>query len=140
MKKSEFEQAVKAREAKKKKAAKVKILETAEQEIVAEEETAPYKKSACDDEDDDNERGATEAAQGSEGGAADLKLGEIQLRPDSVLLVKKTNYQGSDRVDFRVWKNTATYKGPTKQGFVVTMEKLDEFFKIVDEMKKKLKS
>ncbi|GAI41145.1 unnamed protein product [marine sediment metagenome] len=69
----------------------------------------------------------------------DIKLGEIKLREDSVLLIKKTTYKGNDRVDFRVWKNSPTYKGPTKQGFVVQMDKLDEFVKIVEGMKKKLK-
>ena len=68
----------------------------------------------------------------------DIKLGEIKLREDSVLVIKKTNYKGSDRVDFRVWKNSARYKGPTKQGFVVTMDKVDEFVKIVEGMKEKL--
>ena len=68
----------------------------------------------------------------------DIKLGEIQLRQDSVLLIKKTNYKGHDRVDFRVWKNSPVYKGPTKQGFVVPMDKVDEFVKIVEGMKKKL--
>jgi hypothetical protein len=137
MKKSEFEQAVKARDAKKKesKPKAVRIVETVEQELEYESDKNPKKASSCDDDVDDS-RGASEAAQ--DGGQADIKLGEIQLRPDSVLLVKKTNYNGSDRVDFRIWKNTATYKGPTKQGFVVTMEKLEEFFKVVDGMKKKL--
>jgi len=71
--------------------------------------------------------------------AKDIKLGEIKLREDSVLVIKKTEWKGDDRIDFRVWKNSATYKGPTKQGFVVRMEKLDEFIKIVDGIKKKLK-
>lgn len=69
----------------------------------------------------------------------DIKLGEIELREGSVLLIKKTNYKGSDRIDFRVWMNSARYKGPTKQGFVVPMEKVDDFLKIIDGMKKKLK-
>lgn len=69
----------------------------------------------------------------------DVKIGEIKLREDSVLLIKKTTYKGHDRVDFRVWKNSPTYKGPTKQGFVVPMDKVDEFVKIVEGMKKKLK-
>lgn len=69
----------------------------------------------------------------------DVKIGEIKLREDSVLLIKKTTYKGNDRVDFRVWKNSPTYKGPTKQGFVVPMDKVDEFVKIVEGMKKKLK-
>jgi len=71
--------------------------------------------------------------------AKDVKLGEIKLREDSVLVIKKTEWKGDERVDFRVWRNSATYKGPTKQGFVVRMEKLDEFIKIVEGMKKKLK-
>ena len=69
----------------------------------------------------------------------DIKIGEIKLREDSVLLIKKTEWKGEDRVDFRVWKNSPTYKGPTKQGFVVPMDKVDEFVKIVEGMKKKLK-
>ncbi|MCX6820846.1 MAG: hypothetical protein NT016_02770 [Candidatus Aenigmarchaeota archaeon] len=68
----------------------------------------------------------------------DIKLGEFQLRPDSVLLVKKTTYKGDERIDFRVWKNTAMYKGPTKQGFVLPMDMLDDFIKMVSLMKKKL--
>jgi hypothetical protein len=68
----------------------------------------------------------------------DIKLGEIQLKESTVLVIKKTNYLGSDRVDFRVWLNSAKYKGPTKQGFALPMEKVDEFVKIVEEMKRKL--
>ena len=76
---------------------------------------------------------------GEEKKTKDIKLGEIKLREDSILVIKKTEWKGDERIDFRVWKNSATYKGPTKQGFVVRMEKLDEFVKIVDGMKKKLK-
>jgi hypothetical protein len=68
----------------------------------------------------------------------DIKIGEIDLREGSTLVIKKTNYNGEDRIDFRVWLNTAKYKGPTKQGFVVRMDKLDEFIGIVDNIKKKL--
>jgi len=68
----------------------------------------------------------------------DVKLGEIQLREDSVLLIKKTTYKDDERIDFRVWKNSATYKGPTKQGFVLPMDKIDEFISIVKGMKKKI--
>ena len=69
----------------------------------------------------------------------DVKLGEIELREGSVLVIKKTNYKGEDRVDFRVWLNTTRYKGPTKQGFQLRMGKVNEFIKIVENMKKKLK-
>lgn len=69
----------------------------------------------------------------------DVKLGEIELKEGAVLLIKKTNYKGEDRIDFRVWLNTARYKGPTKQGFQLRMDKINEFVKIVEGMKKKLK-
>jgi len=72
--------------------------------------------------------------------SVDVKLGEFQLKSDSVLVIKKTNWKGDDRVDFRVWKNSATYKGPTKQGFVLSMDKIDDFIKMVEGMKKKLKN
>jgi hypothetical protein len=68
----------------------------------------------------------------------DIKLGEIQLRESTVLVVKKTSYLGQDRIDFRVWLNSAKYTGPTKQGFSLPMEKIDDFVRIVGEMKKKL--
>lgn len=68
----------------------------------------------------------------------DIKLGEFELRQGAVLVVKKTNYKGEDRIDFRVWLNTPRYKGPTKQGFVLTMGKIDDFVKMVGEFKKKL--
>lgn len=68
----------------------------------------------------------------------DIKLGEIELREGAVLVIKKTNYKGDDRIDFRVWLNSAKYKGPTKQGFVLTMDKVDDFIEIVEKMKKKL--
>lgn len=87
--------------------------------------------------DEDNEK---ETEGDKETSQKDIKLGEIKLREDSVLVIKKTNYKGSDRVDFRVWKNSPRYKGPTKQGFVVTMDKVDEFVKIVEGMKKKLQA
>ncbi len=68
----------------------------------------------------------------------DIKLGEFILREGSVLVIKKTNYKGEDRIDFRVWLNTPSYKGPTKQGFVLTMDKIDDFISMVAEFKKKL--
>ena len=68
----------------------------------------------------------------------DIKLGEIELREGAVLVIKKTNFKGEDRVDFRVWLNTARYKGPTRQGFQLTMNKVDEFLEITENMKKKL--
>ncbi len=69
---------------------------------------------------------------------ADIKLGEFKLRENSVLVIKKTNYNGEDRIDFRVWMNSNKYKGPTKQGFVLTMDKMDDFIDMVAGMKKKL--
>lgn len=69
----------------------------------------------------------------------DVKLGEIELKEGAVLVIKKTNYKGEDRIDFRVWLNTARYKGPTKQGFQLRMDKIDKFIKIVEGMKKRLK-
>jgi hypothetical protein len=68
----------------------------------------------------------------------DIKLGEIQLKETSVLVIKKTNYMDKDRIDFRVWMNSSSYKGPTKQGFTLPMDKIDEFVNIVEGMKKKL--
>lgn len=66
------------------------------------------------------------------------KLGEFKLSDYSVLVVNKTDYSGEDRIDFRVWLNSAKYKGPTKQGFVLTMDKVDGFVDMVNEMKKKV--
>jgi len=68
----------------------------------------------------------------------DIKLGEIELKEGAVLVIKKTNYRDEDRIDFRVWLNTARYKGPTKQGFQLRMDKIDEFVAIVKGMKEKL--
>ena len=68
----------------------------------------------------------------------DVKLGEFKLRENAVLVIKKTTYKGEDRIDFRVWLNSAKYKGPTKQGFVLTMDKIDDFVKMINDMKKKL--
>lgn len=68
----------------------------------------------------------------------DIKLGEFKLKDTAVLVIKKTNYNGEDRIDFRVWLNSSKYKGPTKQGFVLTMDKIDDFVEMVNSMKKKL--
>ena len=68
----------------------------------------------------------------------DIKLGEFKLKETSVMVIKKTNYKGEDRIDFRVWLNSMKYKGPTKQGFQLNMNQIDDFIKIVEEMKKKL--
>lgn len=68
----------------------------------------------------------------------DVKLGEFQLKENAVLVIKKTNYMGQDRIDFRVWLNSPRYKGPTKQGFALPMDKIDDFVGIVNNMKKKL--
>ncbi|MBI4009789.1 MAG: hypothetical protein HY361_01145 [Candidatus Aenigmarchaeota archaeon] len=69
----------------------------------------------------------------------DIKLGEIKLNESAVLVIKKTNYKGQDRIDFRVWLNSSKYKGPTRQGFQLTMDRMDDFIGIVEKMKKKLK-
>ena len=90
------------------------------------------------EEEEVREEGSSEES-GEEGKPKDVKLGEIELREGSVLVIKKTNYNGEDRVDFRVWLNTARYKGPTRQGFQLMMGKVDEFIGIVEGMKKKLK-
>jgi hypothetical protein len=68
----------------------------------------------------------------------DIKLGEFHLKENAVLVIKKTNYKGQDRIDFRVWLNSPKYKGPTKQGFVLPMDKIDDFVNVVNNMKKKL--
>ena len=68
----------------------------------------------------------------------DVKLGEFKLRDTAVLVIKKTTYNGEDRIDFRVWLNSAKYKGPTKQGFVLTMDKIDDFVEMINNMKKKI--
>lgn len=68
----------------------------------------------------------------------DVKLGEFKLKESAVLLIKKTNYKGEDRIDFRVWLNSSKYKGPTKQGFVLTMDKIDAFVDAINQIKKKL--
>lgn len=67
--------------------------------------------------------------------SADIKIGEIELREGQVLVIKKTNYKGSDRIDFRVWLNSATYKGPSKQGFVLTLDKIDKFMGMVEKLR-----
>lgn len=85
------------------------------------------------------DKGQEKEEEKSEEKKKDVKLGEIKLREDSVLVIKKTEWKGDERVDFRVWKNSPMYKGPTKQGFVLSMSKIDEFVKIVEGMKKKLK-
>lgn len=85
------------------------------------------------DEDEDKDDEEEEAQE-----QKDIKLGEFELREDSVLLIKKTTYKGHERIDFRVWKNSPTYKGPTKQGFVLPMDKIDDFIEMVETMKEKL--
>lgn len=79
-----------------------------------------------------------ESEEESEEQSKDIKLGEFKLRDTAVLVIKKTNYKGEDRIDFRVWLNSNKYKGPTKQGFVLTMDKIDGFIEMIDGMKKKL--
>ena len=64
-----------------------------------------------------------------------VKLGEFKLNDYSVLVVNKTDYSGEDKVDFRIWKNSDSYKGPTRQGFVISMEQMDEFVELVTNMK-----
>lgn len=66
------------------------------------------------------------------------KLGEIKLNEYSVLVITKTDYSGEDRVDFRVWENSPKYKGPTKKGFVLTLQKMDEFMSMVARMRELL--
>lgn len=67
-----------------------------------------------------------------------VKLGEFKLNDYNVLVVNKTDYSGEDRVDFRVWTNTAKYKGPTKQGFVLTMDKVDNFIEFAAKLRENL--
>lgn len=67
-----------------------------------------------------------------------VKLAEFKIDDYSVLVINKTDYSGQDKVDFRVWKNSPDYKGPTKQGFVLTMEKMNEFIETVSKIKGKI--
>lgn len=67
-----------------------------------------------------------------------VKLGEFKLNDFSTLVINKTDYSGEDRIDFRVWTKSPKYTGPTKQGFVLTMDKVDDFVNLVNEMKQKL--
>ncbi len=87
-------------------------------------------------------RKTKETGKNKEGGketeSHDVKLAEFKLRENSVLVIKKTAYKGEDRIDFRVWLNSTNYKGPTKQGFVLTMDKIDDFIETVENMKSKL--
>lgn len=84
------------------------------------------------------ENEAPQVDEESEEPKKDIKLAEFQLKESSVLVIKKTNYKGEDRIDFRVWLNSSKYKGPTKQGFVLTMDKIDSFVDAINKMKKKL--
>ena len=68
----------------------------------------------------------------------DIKFGEIEIRTNTFLIIKKTEYKGQDRIDFRIWLNSPRYKGPTKQGFSLSMNKIDEFIKIIEAIKNKL--
>lgn len=68
------------------------------------------------------------------------KLGEFKLSETSVLVINKTDYSGQDKIDFRVWENSPNYKGPTKKGFVLTLDKMDAFMEMVTEIKRKLES
>ncbi len=88
------------------------------------------KKDTTSDEENED---TTESEQ-----QKDIKLGEFELRNGAVLVIKKTNYKGEDRIDFRVWLNTAKYKGPTKQGFQLKMDQINDFVEIVKRMKDKL--
>lgn len=67
-------------------------------------------------ESDEEQEESSEESQ-----AKDIKLGEIELKTGAVLVIKKTNY-----------------KGPTKQGFQLMMDKVDKFVEIVEGMKEKL--
>lgn len=69
-----------------------------------------------------------------------VKLGEFKLNDTSVLVINKTDFSGEDRIDFRVWVNSAKYKGPTKAGFVLTIDKMDSFMDLVAGIKEKLAS
>jgi hypothetical protein len=67
-----------------------------------------------------------------------VKLGEFKLNDFNVLVINKTDYSGQDKIDFRVWSNSPKYKGPTKQGFNLTMDKMQEFVDFVATLKTKL--
>jgi len=88
--------------------------------------------------EEETTEGETPEESREEAQPKDVKLGEIQLKESSVLVIKKTTYNGNDRIDFRVWLNSAKYKGPTRQGFTLPMDKINNFMKIVEDMKKKL--
>jgi hypothetical protein len=69
-----------------------------------------------------------------------VKLGEFKLNDFNVLIVNKTDYSGQDKIDFRVWTNSPKYKGPTKQGFTLTMDKVQDFVDFAISLKEKLDS
>jgi len=69
-----------------------------------------------------------------------VKLGEFKLNDFNVLVVNKTDYSGQDKIDFRVWSNSPKYKGPTKQGFTLPMDKVKDFVDFATSLKEKLAS
>ena len=69
------------------------------------------------------------------------EIGRVQVDKTSDIVVRLTEWRGKQRLDIRVYMNSDTYKGFTKQGIGIPLDKIDDmrglFIKAKDELKTK---
>lgn len=57
---------------------------------------------------------------------------EMNLSDRSVLVIKRSKWNGRNLVDIRVWVSTNRYAGPTKRGFQIPVNRWEDFKKMVN--------
>ena len=62
------------------------------------------------------------------------KVGEIDLKPTSSIVVSVTEWKGQKRVDIRKYVNSETFQGFTRQGISIPIEKVDELKKLLEDV------
>ena len=63
------------------------------------------------------------------------KVGEIDLKPSSTIVVSVTEWKGQKRVDIRKYVNSETFQGFTRQGISIPIDKVDELRKLLEGVK-----
>lgn len=64
----------------------------------------------------------------------DVELGKFAKRPGMSVVVRVSSFKGARGLDFRQWQEDATYKGWTKKGIRLPVEKIKEIKELFAKM------
>jgi len=71
--------------------------------------------------------------------AVEKEIGRITVDKSTDIVVRLTEWKGKQRLDIRAYINTDRYKGFTKQGVGIPLDKIDEVRRLLLKTKEELK-